>query len=416
MTRAVPSFPTTRLTRRHLLALLGALAATGCAGRTESARPNPSTTATLPSTAPRASASPPVPRPATATRPASPLAGTPASRSFQVETLITGLEVPWELAFAPDGRAFLTERPGRVRALVAGRLLPEPVAVIADVAASGEGGLLGLALDPAFAQNHHFYVYYTYRDNGAVRNRVARYTEADNRASDSQVLLDGIPGAGIHDGGRLAFGPDGKLYVTTGDAADSALAQRRDSLAGKILRLNPDGSVPADNPFPGSPVYSYGHRNPQGLAWQPGAGRLYATEHGPSAHDEVNQIVAGANYGWPAMQGNSGPRDGFTPPVIESGADTTWAPSGATFVRAATFPQWQGSLLFAALRGATLWQLTLPGEGAPPQLTALVRQQYGRLRDVVEGPDGLLYILTNNRDGRGSPQPSDDRILRLVPG
>jgi glucose/arabinose dehydrogenase len=280
------------------------------------------------------------------------------------------------------------------------------------------GGLLGLALAPDFARSRALYLYHTYRGaGGALRNRVVRYREEGGRLADERVLLDDIPGAGIHDGGRLAFGPDGKLYVTAGDGASPDTAQDRGSLGGKILRLEPDGAIPGDNPFPGSPVYSYGHRNPQGLAWQEGTGQLYATEHGPSAHDEVNRIVAGANYGWPAMQGNEGrggQPGGFTPPVVESGGGTTWAPSGATFVRATTFPQWRGNLLFAALRGEALWRLALDGAGAP-QLEPIVKDDYGRLRTVVEGPDGLLYLLTNNRDGRGDPVAGDDRLLRLVP-
>jgi glucose/arabinose dehydrogenase len=335
--------------------------------------------------------------------------------AFRVETVLTGLEAPWEVAFAPDGRLFLTERPGRVRVVEGGQLRPEPAATLPAVAATGEGGLLGLALAPDFARSRALYLYHTYRGaGGALRNRVVRYREEGGRLAEERVILDGIPAAGIHDGGRLAFGPDGKLYVTTGDASSPDTAQDRGSLGGKILRLEPDGAIPADNPFPGSPVYSYGHRNPEGLAWQEGAGQLYATEHGSSAHDEVNRIAAGANYGWPAARGNDGQREGFVPPVIESGADVTWAPSGATFVRAATFPQWRGSLLFAALRGQALWRLALEGAGAP-RLEAIVRNDYGRLRTVVEGPDGLLYLLTSNRDGRGTPASGDDRLLRLVP-
>ncbi|HEY8490940.1 MAG TPA: PQQ-dependent sugar dehydrogenase [Dehalococcoidia bacterium] len=334
---------------------------------------------------------------------------------FRVETVATGLDTPWELAFAPDGRIFVTERPGRVRVVRDGRLLPEPAVTIDEVAEEGEGGLLGLALAPDFPRSRAVYVYYTEAAGGGLRNRVVRYTEANDRLTDPVVILDGIPGARIHDGGRIAFGPDGKLYVTAGDAAQQDLAQDVGSLAGKILRLNPDGSIPADNPFPGSPVYSYGHRNPQGLAWQPGTGQLYATEHGPSAHDEVNRIQPGANYGWPAMQGNAGQTDGFTRPVIESGAGTTWAPSGAAFVAGDRFPQLRGDLVFAGLRSTSLWRLRLPADGGEPQLEALIEGEYGRLRNVVQGPDGSLYVLTNNRDGRGNPGPEDDRILRLAP-
>ncbi len=359
------------------------------------------------------------PRPAATVPAGAATSATPTAVDFQVETVAEGLDTPWDLAFAPDGRIFFTERPGRLRVIEGGRLRPEPVATIPEVVERGEGGLLGLALDPDFAGNGHLYLYHTYSgSDGGLRNRVVRYTLADRAGArgltEPRVILDDIPAAAIHNGGRIAFGPDGKLYVTTGDAAAPALAQDRDSLAGKILRLNPDGSVPDDNPFPGSPVYSYGHRNPQGLAWQPGTGQLYATEHGPSAHDEVNRIEAGANYGWPAMRGYEGGREGFTAPVIASGPDTTWAPSGATFVGADTFPRWRGDLLFAGLRSTTLWRLDLRPDGVG-QLEPLLDDEYGRLRAVAEGPDGSLYVLTSSRDGRGNPSPGDDRVLRLRP-
>jgi glucose/arabinose dehydrogenase len=337
--------------------------------------------------------------------------------NFRVEEVATGLDTPWELAFAPDGRIFVTERPGRLRVIEDGKLRAEPVATVPDVVESGEGGLLGMVLAPDFATSGNLYFHHTYRDNG-TRNRVVRYTLADRAGArglgSPQILLKDIPGAGNHNGGRLAIGPDGKLYVTCGDAGNAANAQDRASLAGKIHRLELDGAIPADNPFPGSPVYSFGHRNPEGLAWQPGTNQLYATEHGNSANDEVNTIVAGSNYGWPEIQGPQ-TREGMVTPIITSGSNNTWAPSGATFVAANTFPQLRGSFLFAGLRSATLWKLDV----ATLQLTPLLADQYGngygRLRDVREAPDGTLYVLTSNQDGRGSPAATDDRILRIVP-
>jgi glucose/arabinose dehydrogenase len=314
----------------------------------------------------------------------------------------------------------LTERPGRVRLVVNGQLRTQP-ALTLPVAAVGEGGLLGLALHPDFSRTGWVYLYYTYQTD-QLWNRVVRYRLADDQLVEPQVILDRIPGASIHDGGRIAFGPDGKLYVTTGDARDPEAAQDLASLAGKILRLEPDGSLPPDNPFPGSPVWTYGHRNPQGLAWT-NDGRLYATEHGPTgdlglaAHDEVNLIEPGKNYGWPFVVADlvRRPLPDAVPPVAQSG-QTTWAPSGATFVRAGSIPQWQGNLLFAGLRSQALWRLVLTPDGrSAVQLEALYQGEFGRLRTVVEGPDGAIYLLTSNRDGRGNPRAGDDRLVRIAP-
>ena len=351
-------------------------------------------------------------------RPGPPQRSAPtAAPVLKVETLVSGLEAPWALDFAPDGRIFLTERGGRIRIIQDGKLLPQPWLTL-DVAATGEAGLLGLALDPGFAQNGFVYVAYTTRAGAGLQNRLVRLREdpATGQGVLDRVLLEGIPGNGNHDGGRVKFGPDGKLYWTMGDAQKGAAAQDRTSLNGKILRLNPDGTIPADNPFPGSPVYSYGHRNPQGLAWQPGTGRLYATEHGPSGvpsccHDELNFIEPGKNYGWPTIIGDQ-TRPGLVTPVLQSGNTETWAPSGATFV---TTGPWAGSLLFAGLRGESLYRVVL--DPADPRrvilFERLLAKQYGRLRDVEQGPDGALYVLTSNLDGRGVPPPDGDRVLRL---
>lgn len=336
----------------------------------------------------------------------------------QVEVVASNLEVPWSLAFAPDGRLFFTERPGRIRVIVDGQLLPTPVAVLPAVT-TAESGLMGLALDPNFQDNGHIYVMYTLRGpQGQLFNRVSRLTVDGNQAGDEVILLDDIPGAAIHDGGRLKFGPDGKLYVTTGDATVPSLAQDPDSLAGKILRLNPDGTIPEDNPFPGSPVFTLGHRNPQGLAFSPGptdAIQLFSTEHGPVGNDEVNVIEAGNNYGWPIVQGISGdPR--FTDPVLHF--PMAVAPAGATFYTADVLFPWAGNLFFATLRGQHLHRVVFssPGSLEIVQQERLFEGQFGRLRDIVQGPDGLLYFTTSNRDGRGDPAADDDRILRITPG
>jgi len=320
----------------------------------------------------------------------------------RVETVLTHLEVPWALAFAPDGQLFFTERPGRLRVVTNGKLAAEPVARL-PVNAAGEGGLLGLALDPDFGRTHHLYVCYTAAKRGGPVNRISRLTLNAGRAGDERVLLDDMPGAGIHDGCRLKFGPDGKLYATMGDAGQSPRAQRRDSLSGKILRIDADGSVPDDNPFRGSPVWSVGHRNPQGLAWD-AAGRLWESEHGSTAHDEINLIQRGHNYGWPEVRGRE-TREGFVPPMLESG-DDTWAPSGIAILH--------DTLYVAALRGQRLLKIAIAG-GKVGDATTLLKGEYGRLRDVVVGPDGALWVATNNRDGRGSPHADDDRILKVVP-
>ncbi|MGE5618858.1 MAG: PQQ-dependent sugar dehydrogenase [Sphingomonadaceae bacterium] len=338
-----------------------------------------------------------------------------APQSFQprVEVVASGLNTPWALAFAPDGRLFFTERPGRIRVIVDGQLLPDPVAVLPAVT-TAESGLMGLALDPNFAQNGQIYVMYTREAGpGQLANRLSRLTVQGNQAGGETVLLDGIPAATIHDGGRLRFGPDGKLYVTTGDAAASSLAQDIGSVAGKVLRINPDGTIPEDNPFPGSPVFTFGHRNPQGLAFQPGTGQLFSTEHGPSGNDEVNVLQAGGNYGWPGVQGAAGDSRFIDPILVFNPAV---APAGATFYDADRLFEWTGSLFFATLRGGHLHRVVLGG----PDSRQVVAQErlfegdFGRLREVTQGPDGLIYFTTSNRDGRGNPAAEDDRILRIT--
>jgi glucose/arabinose dehydrogenase len=341
--------------------------------------------------------------------------GAPAPAAPDVEVLAANLDVPWSIAFSPDGRIFITERPGRIRVMESGRLLPQPYLILDDVDDEGESGLLGLALHPEFPRRPWLYVYYTYR-SGRTYNRVVRIVERNGRPWTRTVFLNSIPSFVYHDGGRMKFGPDGKLYIATGYGEWPISAQRMDSLAGKILRLNDDGSIPSDNPFPGSPIYSYGHRNVQGLAWHPALARLYATEHGPTGEDglccrdEINLVEAGKNYGWPHVAG-MGEDERFVNPLLSSGTEERWGPAGATFVTQAL---WRNSLLFAALRGRHVRRLTFDPTGR--RVTAqevLLPWRFGRLRDVAEGPGGAIYVLTSNRDGRGMPVPDDDRVLRF---
>lgn len=328
-----------------------------------------------------------------------------------ISVVAENLDTPWSIVFLPDSSMFVTERSGRVRRIdKSGKLDPAPVATIPKVKEVGEGGLLGITIHPNFSVNNYVYLYYTYSSNGSnTRNRVVRMTYRDNELTDEKIIVDSIPGASNHNGGRIKFGPDGFLYVGTGDAQNPSQAQNTNTLGGKILRVTDDGKAAPGNPF-NNLVYSYGHRNVQGLAWD-SAGQLWATEHGPSGgsfgtgNDELNKIEAGKNYGWPVIQGDQ-TRSGMETPRKNSGRNTTWAPSGASFV--------DSSLFFAGLRGQTLYEAVIQNN----QVTKVrehLKGQYGRLRDVVVGPDGMLYVTTSNRDGRGTPSNTDDRILRVNP-
>lgn len=375
-----------------------ALALVAC---TEPEPRSPSTAALSPSPVPSESASTPA-------DPVVPVAPTGAAT-----TVVGGLDAPWSMVRLPSGSTLVSQRDaGDILELVSGGGVRQ-LGVVPGVAAGGEGGLLGLAVltpEPSTEDTTWVYAYLT----TASDNRIVRMPltgEAGSYALGAvEEVLVGIPRAGNHNGGRIAFGPDGMLYATAGDAGDRSLAQDGDSLGGKILRLTPEGRVPPDNPFPGSPVYSFGHRNPQGLAWDRDGG-LWASEFGQNTWDELNRITPGGNYGWPIAEGIAG-ADGMIDPVAQWATEDA-SPSGLAIV--------DDTIFMASLRGERLYGIT-DGVHVPAGSTTLVGVvdavpylvgEFGRIRDVVAGPPGTVWILTNNTDGRGSPDADDDRIVEL---
>lgn len=320
----------------------------------------------------------------------------------RTEVITTNLEVVWGIAFLPDGTMLFTERSGRVRMIdTNGNLQTRPIAQI-NVVQRSESGLHGIAIHPEFESNKFVYLYYTYGSNtNQVLNRVSRYVFENNTLQNEKVIVDAIPGAPNHDGGRIKFGPDNYLYIATGDAQEPSLSQNTNSLAGKILRVTDDGQPPPGNPF-NNLVYTYGHRNPQGLAWDE-QGQLWETEHGSSATDEFNKLESGANYGWPEIRGDE-TRSGMKSPILQSGSDT-WAPAGMAYHN--------GSLFFTGLRGQALYEVK--NANSNPELVTHFKEEFGRIREVVVGPDNMLYIGTSNRDGRGPLFPEDDKIIRVNP-
>ena len=328
------------------------------------------------------------------------------TNSSGVEIIAEGLQAPRSIDISKDGRIFVSEKRGSIRVVDSGTLLTEPVG---DIKAEniGDAGLLGLTLHPNFTQNHLFYVYYTYSNSTGLFNKVLMLTESNNRIIDSKTILDGIPSDEYRDGGRIKFGPDGKLYVSTGDASIPELSQDLDSLAGKILRTNEDGTIPQDNPFSNSPVYAYGFRNVQGLAWAPNSGALYSSDQGGAGNDEINLISPGKNYGWPHEECNSSDDDNrYTPPVLCF--NPSLEPSGIAFAFSNKLG-YQNHLIVATLKGSHLRDIDFDSGS---QNTILVG--YGRIIDLVESEDGSIFVLTSNTDGRALPQQGDDKILRLT--
>lgn len=325
----------------------------------------------------------------------------PVAKTVQI--IADKLDVPWDIVFLPDGDMLVTERVGTIQRI---GVLSATIA-LPSVKHIGEGGLMGIALHPRFEENQFVYLYFTTAENSR-RNRVIRFRLEGERLIEDKLIIDNIPSALYHDGGQIAFGPDGMLYITTGDAENPDSAQDLKSLAGKTLRLTEDGEIPKDNPFK-TAIFSYGHRNAQGIAWDD-RGRMWQTEHGRSGalsgFDELNLVEKGKNYGWPIIQGDAR-REGMVTAEYSSPADETWAPAGVAFVN--------HRLFFAGLRGSTLYEARLDELGKIKDFRKHLTGAYGRLRAVVLGPDGFLYISTSNRDGRGTPRLDDDKILRVHP-
>lgn len=336
----------------------------------------------------------------------------------KIEKVATNLEVPWSIVWTSNTRMLIAERPGRIRQFDT-TLAPTPLLTIPDVATGDEEGLMGLAVDPEYDTNHYLYYCYAYTQGATIKDRVVRVIDQGDHVSDAKTLIEDIPAAKFHAGCQLGFGPDKKLYITTGDATKGTIAQDLESLGGKILRIDTDGSIPSDNPFPNSPVWSYGHRNPQGIAWNPQTKQLFETEHGPSGWDgpgggdELNLIQKGNNYGWPIVS-HTRHKDGMIDPL------TTYtpaqAPAAAAFYTGDAIAQFEGVFFFAALKGESLHAVRF-GTESPPYIQSdeIIVTGYGRIRAVAVGPDGYVYFSTSNRDGRGTPQEGDDQIIRIVP-
>jgi len=323
----------------------------------------------------------------------------PTSQTEPV-VITQNLNIPWEIVFLPDQSLLVTQRSGELLHI---DQEVKTIQKIEGVKHIGEGGLLGLTLHPDFAKNHWLYLYLTSINNGRTINRVERYTYENQALINRTIILDNIPGASNHDGGRLAFSPEGYLYITTGDAQNPESAQDKASLSGKILRLKDSGEIPEDNPFKNA-VYSYGHRNPQGLTWD-NSEQLWATEHGPSGtntgYDELNRIVKGGNYGWPLVYGEDTAPNTISP-IIQSGSEETWAPASLAFLN--------DKLYFTGLRGEALFEF----DPKTNKLTPHYYQEFGRLRAVTLHPNGTLLLSTSNLDGRGQSFPNDDKIIKVT--
>ncbi|MBZ0098654.1 MAG: PQQ-dependent sugar dehydrogenase, partial [Taibaiella sp.] len=341
-----------------------------------------------------------------------------ASSDYNIEPFVQGLEVPWSIVFTSEDRILVTERPGRLRIIENGKLVSEPLKTFHEVSSGSEEGLMGLALDPEYISNKLIYISYAYEKSGDLYVKVIRCKDNGSSLTEEAMIFDGIPAAQYHAGCRLRFGPDGMLYITTGDAGERKLAQDLDKLHGKILRINPDGSIPADNPFPGSPVWTYGHRNPQGIDWYPGTNTMWETEHGPSGFDgpgggdEVNVIVKGKNYGWPEVSHTDSKEGMVSPLLVFTPAE---APASGMFYKSGKIAEFKNCYLFGCLRGNGIMVVKVDESDPTKQVSfRKIADTYGRIRDISEGPDGNIYFSSSNRDGRGKVQSGDDKIYRIT--
>lgn len=337
----------------------------------------------------------------------------PRVPTLRDEVVQSGLAIPWDVAFLPDGRMLVGERRGELILFESGAPNAPRLATftVPDLRAQGESGLMGLAIDPGYARNGYVYACASRDDEGRFLNQILRLRlEGITFNLDRVLVREGMRAAGVHNGCRLVIGPDGKLWATMGESGTRSLSQDPNALNGKVLRLETDGAVPPDNPIlPGasgpSIVYAFGLRNPQGLSFQPGTGQAYLVEQGPNDHDEINRVRAGANYGWPVLSGPGGVERGFIDPLWSSGPSGTLATSGGTFVTGAAWGTWAGSLMVASLKESDLRRFTIDGDVAT-QREVLLDRKYGRLRSPVLGPDGALYLTTSNGSG--------DRVIRVV--
>lgn len=347
----------------------------------------------------------------------------PDSFNFELEVIAENLEIPWAVAHVDENTKLLTERPGRVRLVQNNELVEKPVYVVPNVQVAGEAGLMSMVLHPQFDENQQAYIYFAYStDSGDTALKVSRFEFTGESFINEKTIIDNIPYGQFHAGGELKFGPDNALYITTGDVTDGNLSQNPLSLAGKTLRLNDDGSTPWDNPFVDNddvldPIYSFGHRNSQGIAWHPTTLQQYQSDHGPSGFDggtgmdEINFVKKGANYGWPLIRGEE-TADGLETPM--KSYSPAIAPASIEFYEGAMFPELNGLLLVAGLRGENILVLEIEEDEIVNESRLFETSEIGRIREISIGSDGSIYFTTSNTDGRGDPpREGDDKVYRI---